>query len=129
MVAASDPLPPAGWAWDLSKRHEQRYWDGTAWGSRVRDGNDESEDPVVVLGIPVVTDVGASEPTPETENGDRRAGLAADVRASVHGAVEADTGMADAAIGAAAAGIVISVGRAVGRRARSILSSRRQKPN
>lgn len=42
---AAPPIPPAGWFRDPWGRHEQRFWDDTAWTSRVRDGGVESDDP------------------------------------------------------------------------------------
>lgn len=37
--------PPANWHPDPSGRHEQRYWDGSAWTDRVSDNDVESVDP------------------------------------------------------------------------------------
>ncbi len=48
-------LPPAGWSWDMSKRHQARYWDGTAWTEAVSDEGDESIDDWIPEGIPTWT--------------------------------------------------------------------------
>lgn len=42
----SDGLPPAGWYPDPLERHAERFWDGTEWSERVRDGSLESADPL-----------------------------------------------------------------------------------
>jgi hypothetical protein len=50
-----DPRPGAGWAWDATRRHDERYWDGEGWTERVRDGDSESTDTTVPMGIPTKT--------------------------------------------------------------------------
>jgi hypothetical protein len=45
-------VPGAGWAWDPTKRHAWRYWDGSAWTSRVCDAGSEATDAAVVFGHP-----------------------------------------------------------------------------
>jgi len=35
---------PAGWLADPTGRHEQRYWDGSAWTKHVFDGGVQSEE-------------------------------------------------------------------------------------
>lgn len=53
MAAPYMPTPPAteapefGWYPDPSRRHEQRYWDGTRWTEHVSDGGQQSTDPPV----------------------------------------------------------------------------------
>jgi hypothetical protein len=36
----------AGWFPDPSGRHQQRYWDGTAWSAHVSDGGTTGTDPL-----------------------------------------------------------------------------------
>lgn len=38
--------PAAGWFPDPTRRHEQRYWDGTEWSEHVVDGGRRSVDPI-----------------------------------------------------------------------------------
>jgi len=45
-TAAPTSNPPFGWYPDPSKRHEQRYWDGTRWTEHVSDGGQQSTDPL-----------------------------------------------------------------------------------
>jgi hypothetical protein len=44
--------PPPGWAWDPTKRHGERFWDGDAWTSRVRDKGAESVDAHLPKSVP-----------------------------------------------------------------------------
>ncbi|MGH9171466.1 MAG: DUF2510 domain-containing protein [Acidimicrobiales bacterium] len=45
-VAPVDAPPPLfGWYPDPTSRHEERYWDGRQWSSRVADGGVRADDP------------------------------------------------------------------------------------
>lgn len=46
--SAADPAagPAAGWYPDPSSRHEQRYWNGSAWTADVADAGATSSDPL-----------------------------------------------------------------------------------
>ena len=39
-------LSSGGWFADPTGRHDKRYWDGSAWTSRVEDGGTQGEDPI-----------------------------------------------------------------------------------
>ena len=40
------PAPAAAWAPDPSRRHELRWWDGTAWTEHISDAGQQSVDPL-----------------------------------------------------------------------------------
>jgi len=63
--ADDEAAVPPGWAWDRSRRHDYRYWDGHEWTDRVIDGGDEGCDEHLPLGQPVST-----SPTPGGEPAD-----------------------------------------------------------
>ncbi len=44
-TSASTPQVPANWYPDPSKRHELRYWNGSAWTEHVATGGVQSIDP------------------------------------------------------------------------------------
>jgi hypothetical protein len=49
--AGAPPLPPAQWYADPSRRHAQRYWDGSRWTSHVADEGRTGEDAADGLGM------------------------------------------------------------------------------
>lgn len=44
----SPDQPAASWQLDPFQRHQHRWWDGTRWSSRVRDGASIGIDPPVI---------------------------------------------------------------------------------
>jgi len=50
-----DKLPAPGWAWDATKHHQSRYWDGSKWTAKVIDGAVEAVDPRLPLSPPTRT--------------------------------------------------------------------------
>jgi hypothetical protein len=105
-MSMDEPSPPAGWAWDATKRHNERFWDGQQWTDRVRDGDNESLDPVHPHNVPARTS--GSPPT--------QSQFADDISAGVKGAFSADN--PDVALSASAAAVVAVTLKAVGRKVR-----------
>lgn len=46
-------VAPAGWFQDPERRHQWRYWDGTAWTDRVADDGQQSRAPLGAPPAPV----------------------------------------------------------------------------
>jgi hypothetical protein len=106
-MRTDEPSPPAGWSWDATKRHNERFWDGRHWTDRVRDGDNESLDPVHPHNVPARTS--ASPPGPQSQFAD-------DVSSGVKGAFSADN--PDVALSASAAAVVGATLKALGRKVR-----------
>ena len=124
MARTDKQIPPAGWAWDPSKRHEERFWDGAEWTGRVRNRSIEAYDPVLPRTVPVTTATN-SDDSPQSDAGGLNTGaqepsengrLRDDIKTNIKGAFDADTGMFSAAVGTAATAVVFSTLKAARRR-------------